>query len=171
MLGTPDLLIAAIARTLGLPLATSNTKHLPMFPNLRFPYWARWLPSCVTSVTMRAGRNDQDRVMASAPPKRYTCEMAKSPLSNDRSEVGVRELRDHLSAWLEAVAAGREITVTDRGKPVARIVPVTGRSKLDRLIAEGLVVPASRPVEPANARPPIPVADSVSDLVIEQRTR
>jgi prevent-host-death family protein len=97
--------------------------------------------------------------------------MSRAPLSNDRSEVGVRELRDHLSAWLETVASGREITVTDRGKPVARIVPVSGRSKLDQLIAEGLVSPATRPVEPADARPPIPVRGSVSDLVIEQRKR
>jgi len=102
---------------------------------------------------------------------RYTYRMVKAPLPDDRSQVGVRELRDRLSTWLEAVASGREITVTDRGKPVARIVPVTGRSKLDRLIAEGLVDPASRPPEPANVRRPIPVQGSVSDLVIEQRKR
>jgi len=97
--------------------------------------------------------------------------MAKAPLSDDRSEVGVRELRDGLSSWLQAVASGREITVTDRGRPVARIVPVTGRSKLDRLIADGLVARAARPPEPANARAPFPVEGSVSDLVIEQRER
>ena len=97
--------------------------------------------------------------------------MAKAPLPEDRSEVGVRELRDHLSAWLEAVASGREITVTERGKPIARIVPVTGRSKLDQLIADGLVVAASRPAEPADVRPAIPVEGSVSDIVIEQRRR
>ena len=97
--------------------------------------------------------------------------MSKAPLPADRAEVGVRELRDHLSAWLETVASGREITVTDRGTPVARIVPVTGRSKLDQLIAEGKVRPALRPAEPADARPPIPVRGSVSDIVIEQRRR
>ncbi|MGH2540408.1 MAG: type II toxin-antitoxin system Phd/YefM family antitoxin [Actinomycetota bacterium] len=97
--------------------------------------------------------------------------MPKTPLSDRRSVVGIRELRDHLSAWLDEVASGREITVTDRGKPVARIVPVTGRSKLDQLIAEGLVSPATRPAEPADARPPIPVRGSVSDIVIEQRKR
>ena len=109
--------------------------------------------------------------MASSGVKRYTHEMAKAPLSEDRLEVGIRELRDHLSGWLEAVASGREITVTDRGKPVARIVPVAGRSKLEQLIAEGRVRPPLRPAEPANARPPIPVEGSVSDLVIEQRKR
>jgi prevent-host-death family protein len=97
--------------------------------------------------------------------------MAKTPLPDQRSVVGIRELRDHLSSWLEVVASGREITVTDRGRPVARIVPVTGRSKLDQLIAEGKVRPPLRSPEPANVRPPIPVEGSVSDLVIEQRKR
>jgi prevent-host-death family protein len=101
----------------------------------------------------------------------YTYEMPKAPLPADRSEVGIRELRDHLSAWLGAVAAGREITVTDRGKPVARIVPVTGRTKLDQLIAEGKVRPPLRPPRPASSLPAIEVEGSVSDIVIEQRQR
>lgn len=97
--------------------------------------------------------------------------MSKAPLDIDRTDVGIRELRDHLSAWLEAVASGREITVTDRGKPVARIVPVTGRSKLDQMIAEGRVRPPLRPARPAASLPRIEVEGSVSDLVIEQRQR
>lgn len=39
-------------------------------------------------------------------------------------EVGAFEAKTHLSALLEAVAAGEEITITRRGKPVARLVPV-----------------------------------------------
>jgi prevent-host-death family protein len=109
--------------------------------------------------------------MATDPHQRYTCEMPKAPLPEERSTVGVRELRDHLSAWLEAVALGREITVTDRGRPVARIVPITGRSKLDQLIAEGKVRPPLRPARPAASLPRIEVEGSVSDLVIDQRQR
>jgi prevent-host-death family protein len=37
--------------------------------------------------------------------------------------VGIREVRQNLSALLEAVKRGREIVVTDRGRPVARLVP------------------------------------------------
>jgi prevent-host-death family protein len=97
--------------------------------------------------------------------------MAKAPLPDDRNEVGIRDLRDHLSAWLEAVASGREITVTDRGNPVARIVPVNRHSKLDQLIAEGKVRPPIRPAMPSSSMPRIKVKGSVSDLVIEQRRR
>jgi prevent-host-death family protein len=56
--------------------------------------------------------------------------------------VGVRELRENLSAYLDRVKAGEEVVITERGKRVARIV---GPSKLDQLIAEGRVRPARKP--------------------------
>ena len=36
--GAPDLIVAATAQRLDLPLATSNVKHFPMFPRLKTPY-------------------------------------------------------------------------------------------------------------------------------------
>lgn len=79
-------------------------------------------------------------------------------------EVGIRALRADLSRWLKRVEAGEEITVTDRGKPVARITPANGRSKLDELIAAGLVTPAPRPVRD-KLPPPVEARGTVSDLV------
>ena len=38
-------------------------------------------------------------------------------------EAGIREARRNLLALIEEVRKGREITITDRGKPVARLVP------------------------------------------------
>ena len=38
--------------------------------------------------------------------------------------VGVAELKDQLSKHLRAVEAGAEVEVTDRDRPIARIVPV-----------------------------------------------
>lgn len=49
--------------------------------------------------------------------------------------VGVRDLRDGLSRHLAAVRAGAEITVTDHGKPVARLVPYESDSGIERLVA------------------------------------
>jgi predicted nucleic acid-binding protein len=37
-IGVADLIIAATAESLGLPLATTNTRHFPMFKNIRAPY-------------------------------------------------------------------------------------------------------------------------------------
>jgi len=38
--------------------------------------------------------------------------------------VKIADLKNHLSAHLRAVEAGAEIVVTDRNRPIARIVPV-----------------------------------------------
>ena len=59
-----------------------------------------------------------------------------------------------------------EILVTDRGRPVARIVPVSGESKLDRLIAAGLVEPAPRR-RVKHPEPPIKGAGPLSDIVLD----
>lgn len=37
-LGVADLVIAATAVELGVPLATGNVRHFPMFPSLQTPY-------------------------------------------------------------------------------------------------------------------------------------
>ena len=84
------------------------------------------------------------------------------------NSIGVRELRDHLSKHLADVRDGRTVTITDRGTPIARIVPV-GPSTLDRLIAEGRVTPAKRPKRRRTLPKPISAQGTVSDLVSEQR--
>jgi prevent-host-death family protein len=80
-------------------------------------------------------------------------------------EVGIRELRADLSRWLKEVQAGEEILVTDRGKPIARITPANGRSKLDDLITRGLATPAKRRPTRETMPEPIEVEGTVSDLV------
>lgn len=82
-------------------------------------------------------------------------------------DIGVRELRDALSRHLASVREGHTITITDHGRPVARIVPIGVPTKLEQLITEGKVTPAARRKGP---RPrPIKTAATVSDLVDEQR--
>jgi prevent-host-death family protein len=81
--------------------------------------------------------------------------------------VGVRELRDSLSRHLAQVRAGRTVTVTDHGRPVARIVPVDVPTALERLIAEGRVQPAAKRTRPAPRA--VSRTGSVSDLVEQQR--
>jgi prevent-host-death family protein len=44
--------------------------------------------------------------------------------------AGVREARQNLSALLDEVKKGREIVITERGRPVAKLVPPDrGRGK------------------------------------------
>ncbi len=79
----------------------------------------------------------------------------------------MRELRNHLSRYLDSVRAGNELIVTDRGHAIARVVPVASERVLDRLIAEGVVTPSSR--EKSRVPKPIKTKSTVSDLVGEQR--
>jgi prevent-host-death family protein len=37
--------------------------------------------------------------------------------------AGIREARQNLSTLLDEVKQGREVVITDRGRPVARLVP------------------------------------------------
>jgi prevent-host-death family protein len=82
-------------------------------------------------------------------------------------EVGVRELRNHLSRYLDRVRDGDEVVVTDRGRAIARVIPVGAERVLDRLIAEGIVTRARRPK--GRMTKPIRTKGIVSDLVGEQR--
>ena len=54
--------------------------------------------------------------------------------------IGVRELRQHASRYLARVASGETLEVTDRGRPVAMLVPVRGDEWQD-LLARGRVTP------------------------------
>jgi prevent-host-death family protein len=56
---------------------------------------------------------------------------------NDREEVGVRELRDHLSRYLDRVKAGAEVVVTEHGHPIAYLGPRPRSAKLAEMIATG----------------------------------
>jgi prevent-host-death family protein len=57
-------------------------------------------------------------------------------------EIGIRELRQHASRYLREVERGETIEVTDRGRPVARLVPVSPQNGLESLVADGRLEPA-----------------------------
>jgi prevent-host-death family protein len=80
--------------------------------------------------------------------------------------VGIRELRDNVSAVLHRVATGETVDVTNHGQPVARIVPLRSPSVIDQMIAEGRATPAEGDLldfEPASRRPGEPLLSEVLD--------
>jgi len=66
--------------------------------------------------------------------------------------IGVRELRQHASRYLKEVAAGESIEITDRGRPVARLVPTTADPWRD-LIRAAEVIEATRQLSVDDIRP------------------
>jgi prevent-host-death family protein len=63
----------------------------------------------------------------------------------EKGTVGIRELKDKASSIIDRVEEGEAITVTKRGRPVARIVSVATPPHLAGLIAEGAVRPSEGP--------------------------
>lgn len=82
-------------------------------------------------------------------------------------EAGIRELRNHLSKYLDRVRDGEELVVTDRGTAIARVVPIEGGRAFDELVAAGVIEVSTA----KRARPSTRVmsTDPVSDLVADQR--
>ncbi len=56
--------------------------------------------------------------------------------------IGVRELRQHASRYLDRVKSGETVEVTERGQLVTLLVPPSpARNARESLIAEGRLVP------------------------------
>lgn len=80
----------------------------------------------------------------------------------------MRDLKNNLSRYLDRVGEGAEVIVTERGRPVARLVAIdTSSARLAELVAAGVV---RAPTTETRTRPePIDAAGTVSDLVAAQR--
>jgi len=96
------------------------------------------------------------------------------PEEGMRNRVGVRELRQNLSVYLERVKEGERLEVTEHGRPVALLVPLPAEDRpLARMIAEGRVRPATRELEDVLAshppRPRLPGERSLVDVLREMR--
>jgi prevent-host-death family protein len=85
-----------------------------------------------------------------------------------RSTAGVREVKNHLSAYLDRVRDGEEIVITDRGRPVARLTSVDPDvDRLQVLIDDGVITPATAPRSVPDRR--VRIKGSLADLVADQR--
>ncbi len=114
------------------------------------------------------------RPAAAVPPSATTAPSlpVKGGLEGRRQDVvGVRELRQNLSVYLDRVKQGEALQVTEHGHVVAVLRPVPpNASRIDILIAQGLVTPATRSLRdlppPRKAPPGTP---SMSEILDEMR--
>ncbi len=86
-------------------------------------------------------------------------------------QVSIRELKNRLSHYLRLTKAGQTVEITERGKPIGRIVPITPplEERLEAMAKLGLLIRGEGKLSPrapvARARGP----KSVADLLIEAR--
>lgn len=89
----------------------------------------------------------------------------------DETTVGIRELKAKISKYLRRVKAGQTLIITDRGKPIGRIVPVTEtlNERVQRLVEAGIVRWNGKKLEP---HPPTAINRGdklISDIISEDR--
>src|ERR1700690_4056443 len=77
-----------------------------------------------------------------------------------RRRIGIRELRQHASIYVDLAEKGYTVDITNRGRLVAQLVPVREPgSPLERLIAAGIIEPAEEPGGVGDIEPyPAPAA-------------
>lgn len=81
-------------------------------------------------------------------------------------EVGIRALKQNASQVVARVVAGEVITVTDRGRPVAQLLPLPD-SNLDSLVASGVARPPKRTLSELPA--PVDTGARLSDAIVAAR--
>ena len=80
------------------------------------------------------------------------------------AEVGIRALKQNASAVVERASKGEVITVTDRGRPVAQLVPLPARS-LEGLVDSGLArAPKGSVNDLPMPAPGEPLSEALRDL-------
>ena len=91
--------------------------------------------------------------------------------------ASITQTKNGLSALIDSLKGGKSVLIVDRGRPVARLEPVTGAEeggqggRLMRLVRDGVVRPR-RSVPPAAvfaSPPPSSVASAVGALIDERR--
>ncbi len=87
--------------------------------------------------------------------------------------LGLREANQHFSKAIKAVRAGKEVILTERGRPIAVIKPIKGEHEQDtslkRMADEGLITLPSRK-GPLPRFEPIPITGKpLSQTIIEDR--
>jgi prevent-host-death family protein len=67
--------------------------------------------------------------------------------ATEPQRIGIRELRQHASTYVDQVEHGATIEVTRHGRPVARLSPVRAEhgDRLSALVDSGIVRPAEEP--------------------------
>ncbi len=85
--------------------------------------------------------------------------------------VGIRELKARLSTYMQRVQGGATVIITERGKPVGQIIPIssTTEQKLADLQQAGLVMWNGRKLPPYTPTAKARGKKTIADILIEDR--
>jgi prevent-host-death family protein len=85
--------------------------------------------------------------------------------------VGVRALKQNASTVIAEAIAGEVVTITERGRPIAQLIPLPA-GRLAELAAAGRARPPRRSLEDLPHPEPavVPLSESVADMRDEERS-
>ena len=86
-------------------------------------------------------------------------------------KIGIRELKARLSECVREVKSGATVIVTERGRPVARLVPEAGAldERLEALRQTGAIRWNGRRLEATTPEVPTRGAGGIAEIVVENR--
>ena len=90
-------------------------------------------------------------------------------------QIGIREFKNNLSAYLKQVKAGATLTITDHGEPIGQLVPMQKsiETRLQELTMAGLLAWNGQPYQPTNnhSRPTLAPhsAKTATEVLLEER--
>ena len=92
-------------------------------------------------------------------------------MNTKERRIGIRELKARLSECVRDVKSGATVIVTERGRPVARLVPEAGslEERLDALRQTGAILWSGRRLGATTSDVHARGAGAVADIVIENR--
>jgi len=94
-----------------------------------------------------------------------------APVAPGSRSVGLREVgRRAVEVYREVESTGVPVTVTDNGRPIARIVPIRrGESWYQRMVRQGQVRPAKHPFRLPTDRYTLPEETDLDDFLFSER--
>ena len=82
--------------------------------------------------------------------------------------IGIRELRQRASKYIALVMRGETVQVTDRGRPVALLVPIPEGTVVERLSAEGRLSPGKGDLLELGPRLAPELGESLPSVVLSE---
>ena len=88
-----------------------------------------------------------------------------------RRTVGVRDAKARLSELLRDTQLGHEWTITERGRPIARLVPIDAseaslEERLDRLVKSGVI--GGAPTNESRLPPPLRLPSGLARRMLDE---
>ena len=105
-------------------------------------------------------------------PSRPAARAEARPAASTR--IGIRELRQHASVYVDLAEKGYTVDITNRGRLVAQLVPVREPgSPLERLIAAGIIEPAEEGggADDLDPYPALPAGQPTASEILGQMRR